>query len=48
MDVVSAKETEEMAEKVFKEMEALHILVNNVHNRDGLMLRMKEEDWTRL
>ncbi len=46
VDVVSAKETEEMAEKVFKEMEAIHILVNNAGiTRDGLMLRMKEEDW---
>ncbi len=46
VDVVSAKETEEMAEKVFKEMEAIHILVNNAGiTRDGLILRMKEEDW---
>ncbi|MEK6760159.1 MAG: 3-oxoacyl-[acyl-carrier-protein] reductase [Deltaproteobacteria bacterium] len=46
VDVVSAKETEEMAEKIFKEMEAIHILVNNAGiTRDGLMLRMKEEDW---
>lgn len=46
VDVVSAKETEEMAEKIFKEMEGLHILVNNAGiTRDGLILRMKEEDW---
>ncbi|OGQ58087.1 MAG: 3-oxoacyl-[acyl-carrier-protein] reductase [Deltaproteobacteria bacterium RIFCSPLOWO2_02_FULL_53_8] len=46
VDVVSAKETEEMAEKVFKEFDGLHILVNNAGiTRDGLMLRMKEEDW---
>ncbi|MEK6791170.1 MAG: 3-oxoacyl-[acyl-carrier-protein] reductase [Deltaproteobacteria bacterium] len=45
-DVVSATETEEMAEKVFKEFEAIHILVNNAGiTRDGLILRMKEEDW---
>lgn len=46
VDVVSAQATEEMAEKVFKEMEAIHILVNNAGiTRDGLILRMKEEDW---
>ncbi|MDO8427514.1 MAG: 3-oxoacyl-[acyl-carrier-protein] reductase [Deltaproteobacteria bacterium] len=46
VDVVSSKETEEMAEKVFKEMEAIHILINNAGiTRDGLILRMKEEDW---
>ncbi len=46
VDVVSAEETEAMAEKVFKEMEAIHILVNNAGiTRDGLILRMKEEDW---
>jgi 3-oxoacyl-[acyl-carrier protein] reductase len=46
VDVVSAKETEEMAEKVFKELEAIHILINNAGiTRDGLILRMKEEDW---
>ncbi|MBI5644232.1 MAG: 3-oxoacyl-[acyl-carrier-protein] reductase [Deltaproteobacteria bacterium] len=46
IDVVNAKETEEMAEKVFKEMEAIHILVNNAGiTRDNLILRMKEEDW---
>ncbi len=46
VDVVSLAETEEMAEKVFKEMEAIHILVNNAGiTRDGLILRMKEEDW---
>ncbi|MBI5453009.1 MAG: 3-oxoacyl-[acyl-carrier-protein] reductase [Deltaproteobacteria bacterium] len=46
VDVVSAEATEEMAEKVFKEMEAIHILVNNAGiTRDGLILRMKEEDW---
>jgi len=46
VDVVSAKETEEMAEKVFKDFDGLHILVNNAGiTRDGLILRMKEEDW---
>jgi 3-oxoacyl-[acyl-carrier protein] reductase len=46
VDVTSAKETEEMAEKVFKELEAIHILVNNAGiTRDGLIMRMKDEDW---
>ncbi|MBI5886899.1 MAG: 3-oxoacyl-[acyl-carrier-protein] reductase [Deltaproteobacteria bacterium] len=46
VDVVSVKETEDMAEKVFKDFEGLHILVNNAGiTRDGLILRMKEEDW---
>ena len=46
VDVVSATETEEMAAKVFEELEAIHILVNNAGiTRDGLILRMKEEDW---
>ncbi|MFQ5735846.1 MAG: 3-oxoacyl-[acyl-carrier-protein] reductase [Thermodesulfobacteriota bacterium] len=46
VDVVSMQETEEMAEKIFKELEAIHILVNNAGiTRDGLILRMKEEDW---
>ncbi len=46
VDVTSIKECEEMAEKVFKEMEAIHIVVNNAGiTRDGLILRMTEEDW---
>ncbi|MBI5587569.1 MAG: 3-oxoacyl-[acyl-carrier-protein] reductase [Deltaproteobacteria bacterium] len=46
VDVVSTKETEDMAEKVYKELEAIHILVNNAGiTKDGLILRMKEEDW---
>lgn len=46
VDVSNLKETEEMAEKVFKEMEAIHILVNNAGiTRDALVLRMSEEDW---
>jgi len=45
-DVTSVSETEEMAEKVFNDLEAIHILVNNAGiTRDGLILRMKEEDW---
>ena len=46
VDVTNLKECEEMAEKVFKEMEAIHIVVNNAGiTRDGLILRMTEEDW---
>lgn len=45
-DVTSAKQTEEMAESIFNELQGLHILVNNAGiTRDGLVLRMKEEDW---
>lgn len=46
VDVSSVKETEDMAEKVFTDLEGIHILVNNAGiTRDGLLLRMKEEDW---
>ncbi|MBI1912799.1 MAG: 3-oxoacyl-[acyl-carrier-protein] reductase [Deltaproteobacteria bacterium] len=46
VDVSNVKETEEMAEKVFTDLEGIHILVNNAGiTRDGLLLRMKEEDW---
>ncbi|OGP17757.1 MAG: 3-oxoacyl-[acyl-carrier-protein] reductase [Deltaproteobacteria bacterium GWA2_55_10] len=46
VDVTNLKECEEMAEKVFKEMEAIHILVNNAGiTRDGLILRMTDADW---
>lgn len=46
VDVVNPKETDEMAEKVFKELEGIHILVNNAGiTRDGLIMRMTEADW---
>lgn len=46
VDVTDYKATEEMAAKVFKEMEGFHILVNNAGiTRDGLLMRMSEEDW---
>ncbi len=49
VDVSNLKETEEMAEKVFKELEGIHILVNNAGiTKDGLILRMTEEDWDRV
>jgi len=49
VDVSNLKETEEMAEKVFKELEGIHILVNNAGiTKDGLILRMTEEDWDKV
>jgi 3-oxoacyl-[acyl-carrier protein] reductase len=46
VDVTNLKEAEAMAEKCFKDFEALHILVNNAGiTKDGLVLRMTEEDW---
>lgn len=46
VDVTKLKQAEEMAEHVFKEFEALHILVNNAGiTRDNLLLRMTEEEW---
>lgn len=49
VDVSNLKETEEMAEKVFKDLEGIHILVNNAGiTKDGLILRMTEEDWDRV
>ncbi len=49
VDVSNLKETEEMAEKVFKELEGIHILVNNAGiTKDGLILRMTEDDWDRV
>lgn len=49
VDVSNLKETEEMAEKVFKDLEGIHILVNNAGiTKDGLILRMTEEDWDKV
>ncbi len=46
VDVTSAEDTVEMANEVIKELDGLHILVNNAGiTRDGLLMRMKEEDW---
>lgn len=45
-DVTDPKKTDEMTEHVFKELEGIHILVNNAGiTRDGLIMRMKDEDW---
>ncbi|MBA3533541.1 MAG: 3-oxoacyl-[acyl-carrier-protein] reductase [Ardenticatenales bacterium] len=45
-DVRSAEAVEAMIKQVTQELGNLHILVNNAGiTRDGLMMRMKEEDW---
>lgn len=44
--VSSAEQVEQMVEKVIKEYGKIDILVNNAGiTRDGLLMRMKEEDW---
>jgi len=46
VDVTDMKKAVEMAEEVFKELEGVHILVNNAGiNKDALLMRMSEEDW---
>jgi len=46
VDVTNLKQAEEMAESVFNELQAIHILVNNAGiTKDGLILRMSEADW---
>ena len=46
VNVADAADTKAMAEQVFKEWGKIDILVNNAGiTRDGLLLRMKEEDW---
>ncbi len=45
-DVSDGKEAAEMVDKVVKEFGRLDILVNNAGiTRDGLLMRMKDEDW---
>ncbi|MEE9615015.1 MAG: 3-oxoacyl-[acyl-carrier-protein] reductase [Thermodesulfobacteriota bacterium] len=45
-NVADFKEAEAMVEAVVSELGAVHILINNAGiTRDGLLLRMKEEDW---
>ena len=47
VNVADANDTKAMAEQVVKEWGKIDILVNNAGiTRDGLLLRMKEEDWT--
>ncbi|MFQ5442811.1 MAG: 3-oxoacyl-[acyl-carrier-protein] reductase [Thermodesulfobacteriota bacterium] len=46
VDVTDMKKAAEMAEEVFKELEGVHILVNNAGiTKDALLMRMNEEDW---
>jgi len=46
VNVADANDTKAMAELVVKELGKIDILVNNAGiTRDGLLLRMKEEDW---
>ena len=46
VNVADANETKAMAEQVLKAWGKVDILVNNAGiTRDGLLLRMKEEDW---
>jgi 3-oxoacyl-[acyl-carrier protein] reductase len=46
VNVADASDTKAMAEQVAKEWVIIDILVNNAGiTRDGLLLRMKEEDW---
>jgi len=45
-DVADVQDVESMFGKVLNEFGDLHILVNNAGiNRDGLLIRMKQEDW---
>jgi len=46
VNVADANDTKALAEQVIKEWGKIDILVNNAGiTRDGLLLRMKEEDW---
>ena len=46
VNVADANDTKAMADQVLKELGKIDILVNNAGiTRDGLLLRMKEEDW---
>ena len=46
VDVADHAAVQELAKKIGEEMGAVNILVNNAGvTRDGLLMRMKEEDW---
>jgi 3-oxoacyl-[acyl-carrier protein] reductase len=46
IDVSSSKQVNEMVKEVVKEFDTLDILVNNAGiTRDGLIMRMKDQDW---
>ncbi len=49
VNVAESKQVTEMADRVVKEWGRLDILVNNAGiTRDGLLLRMSEEDWNQV
>jgi 3-oxoacyl-[acyl-carrier protein] reductase len=49
VDVASHDAVQELAKKIGEEIGAVNVLVNNAGvTRDGLLMRMKEEDWERL
>src|SRR3972149_12120737 len=49
VNVAESKQVTEMVDRVVKEWGRLDILVNNAGiTRDGLLLRMSEEDWNRV
>ncbi len=46
VDVTSAEDVRHMTDQVLQELGHVHVLVNNAGiNRDGLLVRMKDEDW---
>jgi len=48
-DVSSSEQVQEMMERILKEYGRLDILVNNAGiNRDTLLMRMKDEDWSQV
>ena len=45
-DVTSAEDVRHMTDQVLEQQGHIHILVNNAGiNRDGLLVRMKDQDW---
>ena len=47
VDVASHDAVQELAKRIGEEIGAVNVLVNNAGvTRDGLLMRMKEEDWT--
>lgn len=48
-DVSQSRDVEEMVKSILAEWEKIDILINNAGvTRDTLLIRMKEEDWTRV
>ena len=49
VDVTNSAQVEEMVEKILDNFQRIDILVNNAGiTRDGLLVRMKEEDWDKV